>query len=102
VAHQHRHILGADSEVFKHGLNIGIPLYFEIGVWLAVASQELLQTKRIRGEPGANQHETSKRLGDKHRSTAHEGPQKDFAELRVRLHDAPQSRHIDFEQFAPG
>ncbi|HTB75646.1 MAG TPA: hypothetical protein VK762_20485 [Polyangiaceae bacterium] len=84
-------------EAFEQLLHVGRGLDVEVGVRLAVASQEFLELQRARRVPRPDENGIAQTARDTERPAQEKGAHQDVAELRVSDDDAPQAFSADFE-----
>ena len=96
-AQDHRHVLDAHAEALEQVLDVGRGLDVEVGVRLAVASQEFLELQRARRVPGPDENGIAQTARDTERPAQEKDAHQDVAELHVSDDDAPQTFAADFE-----
>ena len=94
------HVVDAHAETLERHLHARIVVGVEVRVRLVVARQELLQRQGARRVPGADEHDVSCVPRHEQGAAEDERPQKDLAQLRVRLDEAADALRGHLEDAA--
>jgi hypothetical protein len=87
-------------ETVEQGLHAGIAIEIDVGVRMAVAGQELFDSKGVRIVARSDEHGIAEPVGDQLHAAEDEGSHEDVAQLAGGLHQRQQIPAGDLDDFA--
>jgi hypothetical protein len=84
----------------QYSLGVGIEIYIEVRVRLAITGEKRSQTQRVARMAGSDQYGVADRIFNEMHTAKHERAQEHLPEHGIGLHDPPQIGAVDFKQRA--
>ena len=100
VADRHGHLVRLNAEAIEQGFRVRIALEIEIGVWMTVACEELLDAQRVRRVRRAHDDHVAGLMGDQLDAAQDKRPHEDIAEFAVRLQERAQPGTVELNDLA--